>query len=286
MKTPLTVASVLRSGGDFTPEHVQQLRHAVATNLHRPHRFVCLSDLEVPGIEVIPLLHGWPKWWSKIELFRSGIFEGRVVYLDLDTWIINSLDALFAWNGKFAMLSDFYHLHKPASGMMMWTPSPVSEEIYSRMVDQEDQRDWMVRYGGRWDQEYIGPIVPDAHRIQDLFPGKVVSWKIHCAEDGIPQDAAVVFFHGQPRPWVVQDETEAAHATRYGQWLLSLEAEGIEISVVRETHNIVSVTVVSVEEERERAVELARRAFHEIGETANGLWVATYPGLNGRKVAA
>jgi len=285
MTTPLTVASVLRSGGDFTPEHVQQLRHAVATNLHRPHRFVCLSDMKVPGIEVIPLTHSWPKWFSKIELFRPGIFEGPVAYLDLDTWITNSLDDLLAWRGEFAMLSDFYSPKEAASGMMMWTPSPVSEAVYPEFLAADPER-VMRRFEGVGDQGFIRSVVPAPDRIQNLFPGKVVSWKADCAKNGIPHSASVVCFHGQPRPWVIQDETEVAHATRYGRWLLSLETEGIGVSVVRETHNIVSVTVVEVVEDRDRAVELARGAFHEVGETANALWVATYPGLNERKAAA
>ena len=285
MNDPLTIATVLRSGGEYTSEHVQQLRHAVASNLHRPHRFVCLSDVEVPGVVVIPMLHNWPKWWGKIEMFRPGLFEGPVVYLDLDTWITNSLDDLFAWRGGFAMLSDFYTPKEAASGMMMWTPSPETDEVYRRFIQCEP--DWVMRrYEGVGDQAFIQEIAPPTDRIQDSIPGKVVSWKVHCAETGIPRDAAIVCFHGVPRPWTVQQETELNHAERYGRWLLGMKAAGIETTVIRETHNIVSVTVVEVGEGQEVAIWSAEGVFHEIGRTPNGLWVATYPGANERKAAA
>ena len=44
-------------------------------------------------------------------------------------------------------------------------------------------------------------------RWQDLYPGQVVSYKVHC-KDGLPKDARLVKFHGKPRihdcndPWV------------------------------------------------------------------------------------
>ncbi len=42
----------------------------VQDNLKLHHRFVCLSDVDVP-CERIFLKHGWPGWWSKVELFSE-----------------------------------------------------------------------------------------------------------------------------------------------------------------------------------------------------------------------
>ena len=71
----LTVASVFKSGGTYFPKYVRVLRDAVRRNLTIPHRFVCLTDVDVP-CERIPLIHGWPSFYSKIELFRPGLFDG------------------------------------------------------------------------------------------------------------------------------------------------------------------------------------------------------------------
>jgi len=99
----LTIACVLRSGGDFDQEYVERLRDGVAANLSLPHRFVCLSDVEVP-CERLALQHGWPGWWSKLELFEQ--LKGRVLYFDLDTVIAGSLDEIASYPHAFSMLSD------------------------------------------------------------------------------------------------------------------------------------------------------------------------------------
>nr|WP_145924153.1 hypothetical protein [Halomonas elongata] len=39
-----------------------------------------------------PLAHGWPGWWSKLELFRP--HGGDLLYLDLDTVVRGDLQPL------------------------------------------------------------------------------------------------------------------------------------------------------------------------------------------------
>lgn len=88
----LTVACVLKSGGDFDAEYVERLRDGVSKHLG-PHRFVCLSDVPVP-CERISLKHDLPGWWSKMELFRPDTGLGDIFYLDLDTVIVGDLSPL------------------------------------------------------------------------------------------------------------------------------------------------------------------------------------------------
>lgn len=57
---------VLRSGGDFKPEHVIRLSKQVKD-------LVCLSDVDIEGIKTIPLQYDWPKWRSKLEIMRPDI---------------------------------------------------------------------------------------------------------------------------------------------------------------------------------------------------------------------
>jgi hypothetical protein len=89
----INVACVLKSGGKvgYDASWVEKLQRGVARNLSIPHRFVCLSDCDVP-CERIALDHSGKGFWSKIQLFRSGLFSGPVLYLDLDTVICDSLD--------------------------------------------------------------------------------------------------------------------------------------------------------------------------------------------------
>ncbi len=76
--------------------------------LKQDHRFVCLSDIDVPGVETRPLQDNLPGWWSKMEVFRE---FNHATYLDLDTVLVgDSSYALFAEH-RFTLLRGL-HLKK------------------------------------------------------------------------------------------------------------------------------------------------------------------------------
>ena len=91
----INVACVLRAGGKvgYDATWVEKLQRAVERNLSYPHRFVCLSDCAVP-CERIELEDVGKGFWSKIQLFKPNLFTGPVLYLDLDTVICSSIDAI------------------------------------------------------------------------------------------------------------------------------------------------------------------------------------------------
>ncbi len=199
----LTVVCVMKSGGDFDGSYVQHLERSIFTNVSGFNQFVCLTDdpsIQGPFIKTVPLEHGWMGWWSKIELFRPGLFEpGRsILYIDLDTVITRDITHLFgAIDCDLVLLRDFYRpqTHR-ATGMMGWT-SGEFHQIYHEF--KQDAQLLMRKF--RSDQEFIHQhIHPGVVRFwQDEFPGHVVSYKVHCTR-GLPGDAHVVCFHGKPRP--------------------------------------------------------------------------------------
>lgn len=203
----LTIACVLRSGGDYTPHHVDQLRDSVARNLSLPYRFVCLSDMEV-DCERIPLKHKWEKWFSKMELFRPDIFDGPVFYSDLDTLIVGSLDDIVLGH-RFTVLRNFWaeEFGEPdriGSGLMAWD-APLGQ-LYHRFAVGPAKFIREYKTKERWgDQAFIKVHTPlPMERWQDKFPGKVVSFKKHVLPAKcVPAGAAIVAFHGPPRPWAL-----------------------------------------------------------------------------------
>lgn len=190
----VTAACVLKAGGVYTEEWVYALRRGVARNLDQPFEFACLSDRSL-GVQWEKLEHNWRGWWSKIELFRPGLFRGPVVYFDLDTLILGDVSDLASYRGPFAMLSDFYAPKMAASGVMAWTPGLHTEAIYHAFVKQSSQGHVP---NGRSDYWYAKN-APKPERLQDLFPGQIVSFKAH-AKAGAPAGARVLCFHGKPRP--------------------------------------------------------------------------------------
>lgn len=188
----LTVACVLRSGGDFAIDYVEQLRDGVARHLTLPHRFVCLTDLEQLPVERLPLRREWPGWWSKLELFEQ--LTGPTLYFDLDTVIVGSIDELADYPHRFSMLSDFGRPGSCASGVMAWSGdwSHITAGFdLERAADYQDADRWGDQ---AWIAEHAG-IAPE--RLQKLFPRQIVSRKFGPRWPGAER---VVCFHGQPRP--------------------------------------------------------------------------------------
>ena len=189
----MIVACVYRTGGIYTREWVSALRRALGRWMPTGYRFVCLTDdLSVEPYWRIPLVHNWPGWFSKVELFRPGLFVGPVLYMDLDTLPVGDLSDIAGYRGPFAMLTDFYREQRRAvaSGVMAWTPGPHTEAIYEAFV-----REPMLN--GRSDYWYAKH-APDPDRLQELFPGQIVSFKKH-ARTGPPRNARLVCGHGKPR---------------------------------------------------------------------------------------
>lgn len=187
--TPLTVATVLRSGSVFGPEWVERLERQVRDHLPVEYRFVCLSDVDVP-CERIPLETDWPGWWAKLEMWRPGTFGGRVLYFDLDTLIVDDISALATYEGKRAALDDFFDPTIAATGVLAFDGTQTTDawEYITRSLHY---------FGGRSDH-FLKPIFRDADRLQQLYPGLIGSYKAHHLGDG-PRHHSVVCFHGLPK---------------------------------------------------------------------------------------
>lgn len=182
------------------PEYVARLRAQVRRNVKTKHRFYCVTDdaaSEYPGVRCKPAVHRG--WWEKIRLFKPGMFqEGRVVFLDLDTIIVGNIDDIVAYDGDFATLHDFWRPMGLGPAVMLWR-SGFGEWIY-----QEWEAAGFPQDDPRGDQAWLenlnqGRMRKEVDILQDLFPGRFVSYKSSCTEE-VPAGASVVCFHGKPRP--------------------------------------------------------------------------------------
>jgi hypothetical protein len=219
----LTVACVLRSGGIYNAEWVAKLQRGIARHLHdTPYWFVCLTDSDerLPfRCERDQLTNGWRGWWSKIELFRYGLFVGPVLYFDLDSVVVGSLDAIAAYPHRFTMAHEFYRPTMLCSTAMAWHGDysfiyeafEAEPERHLNIYDHEMPRR-SCRIG---DQAFIEDQLKAAGdpvaTFRDLFgEHSIASYKVHECQSAPPPDAAVVAFHGSPKPheittgWVPQ----------------------------------------------------------------------------------
>lgn len=198
----LTVACVLKTGGDFDVEYVYRLKKAVEANVTERIAFVVFTDIEIKGIDCIGLIYGFENWWAKLELFR--LKNGPVLYFDLDTMIVSNIDDLVKYamqlkKGEFAMLEPFNPQRRAfgwfASGVMAWNGNfeyitAAYDGIFHRYGDQ------------MFIQRHLQNKKVAIKKVNEAV--KFVSYKRDCLA-GIPKDAPVVCFHGKPRPHEVKE---------------------------------------------------------------------------------
>lgn len=216
---PLTVACVCRSGEFYDiNKYVAHLSRAVARHLTRPYRFVCFtnSDTVPEGVDRVPLLHNWPGFWSKIEIFRPGVITGPALYLDLDTVICGSLDALADTVAAHPLLcsTDMNHGWINSS-FVGWTVdlSPVYEAMVS------DPAAAMARYNGSgplWgDQGLLQDVLAERRIpwewVQDAAPGAVAWQPIPLRGKPAAKGVAVSMWYGHPKPHEVRSKWMARH---------------------------------------------------------------------------
>lgn len=211
----LTVACVwVKANVPYGAEYVTNLRAMVARHLTRPHRFVCLTDrpARIPDVSTQSIAHD-PSvfgWWAKLELFNPKRFTGRVLYLDLDTLVVGSLDEVVDYPSRFALLphgGTFSGVYKGKarrivpkfnSSVMVWDAG-VNSALYTEWAP-------MMAEEFHGDQDFIGERMPDGA----VMPAE---WFPRLSEIGhlaAPPEAAKVVLCKKPKntiaaeiyPWV------------------------------------------------------------------------------------
>jgi hypothetical protein len=202
----LTVACVLVNGNvPYTPQYVERLQSMVERGLRgTKHRFVCLTDqpdamphgVEPIKIALPPGLFGW---WAKIELFNPRHnFQGRMLYIDLDSLVVGDLNLISDYPSWFAIVPDAAKF-TPSNGLrvvkaynssvMVWTAG-IADDIYTSWSPAVSTIFW-------GDQDWIGALRPRLARMPlEWFPRlSQIRWP------EIPKSAVVVLIK-KPKPHI------------------------------------------------------------------------------------
>lgn len=176
--------------------YVRRLKAAVDRHITLEHRFVCLTDKAMDGIECLSAAHGG--WWEKLSIFRPGLFTDRVMFLDLDTFILANIDDVASYSGNFAVLHDFWNSKGLGPAVMLFDPG------WASFIWEEWAAEGFPKKMANGDQGWIetrhqGRMRKDVAILQELFPGTFHSYKTTCT-DGAPEGCRVCCFHGRPRP--------------------------------------------------------------------------------------
>lgn len=225
-KKPI-IATVYRSGGPYDLRYVEALSSALQINAEWDGDIVCLTDqpeqVEQDGVQAVPMEHNWPGWWSKIELFKPGLFDSPVIYLDLDTLVLGPIHEMQRmverWKYGPLLLRGYHPTSQrydlPATGIMAWNPSqwrdfsgPQMEEVYqafverySRMIDLGKNVDDYIKGG---DQGFVRQYVNPERKLQDVLPPNYIAFKRQVRQspnstEGELRGARLLAWSGRPR---------------------------------------------------------------------------------------
>ena len=197
----LTVACVYW-GTAYGIEYVEKLFNMVTRHLSVPFDFVCITPhMKVPeGVIRMspPIAASAEGWWQKVGLFSPDLFgpSQRILYLDLDVVIINSLDEIIKSDDAFCMIENFgpnkgHAAHN--SSVMLWTPTEATAKIFTQFSP-----DVMKELHG--DQCWIWRVMKDDIRNFEMHQCVSFKYERHPQWRHQTDKTSVVVFHGQPKP--------------------------------------------------------------------------------------
>jgi len=228
--TPVNCACVIH-GDTYSWQYVDVLYSMLSRNLSREIRMHVYTERDrvVPPHMIKHVLTEWPgirgskkSWWYKMQLFNPEHYSGQLLYLDLDTVIVNNLDWITSLgSAHFWTIRDFKTLWRPQfqginSSVMYWHTEKFAK-IWYDFAEQDIPR-LCAKYHG--DQDYLSVTLKPRQR--RFFPEKqAVSWRWQALDGGldprtrrhlipgagtkIDPETSLLIFHGQPKPDQVTD---------------------------------------------------------------------------------
>jgi hypothetical protein len=182
----------------YSEAWVEKLYRGFARNLSQPFRFVCFTDRPrefAEPIEQRAISAKSPDYSTCVEPYSLDV---PMILCGLDTVITGACDDLAAYCMSAPVIAaprDPYAMHQACNGVTL-VPGGQAERMWSR-------------FDGRNDMDWIraNPHV----FIDDIFPGRVVSYKGHIKRAGI-SGVSIAYFHGKEKPH------ELSHAWIRDHW--------------------------------------------------------------------
>lgn len=232
MQTAVNVLC-LKWGTLYSADYVNRLYRGVKAHLHRPFRFVCVTDdatgLDAAidaqpfpampeGMHFVGWYDRWPNIFVKLLVFGRGFagLAGPTLFLDIDQVITGDIDCFFDYRpGEFCIIRNWIEWRKRLfrkvpfcgnSSCFRFDAGEKSEYIcrkfLSEMDDAMDDRKYTT------EQAYMTHAVgfekvnfwPD-HFVRSFKRSCVWPWPLnHFLIPRLPADTRILCFHGSPSP--------------------------------------------------------------------------------------
>jgi hypothetical protein len=206
----------MKWGDKFSPDFVNRLYSMVDRSLHRPFRFVCLTDdpkglndsIETFAIPDMAInTQGPERGWKKISTFTSPLYDlkGKTLFLDLDVVIVGDLAPFFEQPDGFYIIRDF--VRKDGTGNSSVYLFEANQ--YADILDNFRNDFMNIRKRHRNEQEYLSHYLIEKGLLNYWPSAWCPSFKKNCVHKGLaqlyktpslPDGARIVIFHGHPNP--------------------------------------------------------------------------------------
>lgn len=167
---------------------VDKLYRGFKRNLTRPFRFICLTDRRrtfgEPAIEQERLSADRPDYGCMIEPFR---LNKPMMIVGLDTVILGNIDHMADYCLFGEKIALPLHPARPDLGAI--NPIVFVTAGHRKVFD-----DWR----GENDMDWLR--AQDTVYSDSMWPGEILSWKLHHLRERGPMDAKIVYWHGHPKP--------------------------------------------------------------------------------------
>ena len=220
------------AGAKFDPSiHVRQIYQNLQQHC-TDFRLTVFTDkgrgLNLPGVRLIQLpdwnLAPRQLWWYKLYIHAQHEWSGPVLYMDLDTIIIDNIDKFWYYQqGDFCICQDFnrqfikdYAVSN--SSIMRFDPgttydmyenfaSNIEKHLRQFRGDQDYVTDWFKNRPGKtwwpreWAMSYKWEIKHGGSRIGGLDVKYPDDYYYPEHEEVIPETCSIVVFRGKPDPY-------------------------------------------------------------------------------------
>lgn len=170
---------------------VEKLYRGFTRNLTRSFQFVCYVDrirnFSEPAIQQRCLKSHTPGYSDCIQPYELGV---PMILIGLDSIICGNVDELADYCLQSTVIGlprDPYAPERACNGVAL-VPEGF-DHVYHRHNGENDM-DWMRKQPHQM--------------LDDLFPGKIVSYKGRVKNTGVGE-ASIVYFHGQEKPHELQN---------------------------------------------------------------------------------
>jgi hypothetical protein len=237
---PVNCACVIHGNG-YNWDYVDRLYNMLSRNLSQPIQFHVYTEAarSVPAHMIKHELQEWPgvsgpkkSWWYKMQLFDQNLFQGQMLYLDLDVVIVKNIDWITKLSEKsFWAVHDFRRLWKPNSRTINSSVMYFNTQTHGYVWDKFTKiplTSVMSRYRG--DQDFITDAVESNH-LRYFNLDSAISWRWQAidnqknstiftrkpyneylsAQSTVPESTSMLIFHGTPKPHEVSDPVVQQH---------------------------------------------------------------------------